>query len=132
MMTLVLSIQVGAESAYATQRTLISTSFMPCTPFSQRSRAKRTPLKATRWYYSMTQIAIGGLSGLSKMAVLVNTSPGNLIFLLTYLGYLPAEHIETPTERLARLNKHRNIDVRISANNFQYTDRTLASANYVR
>lgn len=26
-------------------------------------------------------------------------------------GYLPAEHIETPTERLARLNKHRNIDV---------------------
>lgn len=30
-------------------------------------------------------------------------------------GYLPAEHIETPTERLARLNKHRNIDVGISA-----------------
>ena len=29
----------------------------------------------------------------------------------TILGYLPAEHIETPTERLARLNKHRNIDV---------------------
>lgn len=29
----------------------------------------------------------------------------------SYLGYLPAEHIETPTERLARLNKHRNIDV---------------------
>ncbi|TWU72359.1 hypothetical protein ED733_003013 [Metarhizium rileyi] len=28
------------------------------------------------------------------------------------IGYLPAEHIETPTERLARLNKHRNIDVR--------------------
>ncbi|RMY73550.1 hypothetical protein D0863_03793 [Hortaea werneckii] len=27
------------------------------------------------------------------------------------IGYLPAEHIETPTERLARLNKHRNIDV---------------------
>ncbi|KAF2663406.1 hypothetical protein BT63DRAFT_117795 [Microthyrium microscopicum] len=26
------------------------------------------------------------------------------------IGYLPAEHIETPTERLARLNKHRNID----------------------
>lgn len=33
--------------------------------------------------------------------------------LITFtLGYLPAEHIETPTERLARLNKHRNIDVR--------------------
>ena len=30
-------------------------------------------------------------------------------------GYLPAEHIETPTERLARLNKHRNIDVRMNA-----------------
>lgn len=28
------------------------------------------------------------------------------------IGYLPAEHIETPTERQARLNKHRNIDVR--------------------
>jgi len=26
-------------------------------------------------------------------------------------GYLPAEHIETPTERLARPNKHRNIDL---------------------
>lgn len=29
----------------------------------------------------------------------------------SFPGYLPAEHIETPTERLARLNKHRNIDV---------------------
>ncbi|KAJ6261890.1 hypothetical protein Dda_2689 [Drechslerella dactyloides] len=28
------------------------------------------------------------------------------------IGYLPAEHIETPSERLARLNKHRNVDVR--------------------
>jgi len=28
-----------------------------------------------------------------------------------HAGYLPAEHIETPTERLARLNKHRNVDV---------------------
>jgi hypothetical protein len=27
------------------------------------------------------------------------------------IGYLPAEHIETPTERLARYNKHRNIDL---------------------
>jgi hypothetical protein len=26
-------------------------------------------------------------------------------------GYLPAEHIESPTERLARLNKHRNVDI---------------------
>lgn len=31
--------------------------------------------------------------------------------LIACLGYLPAEHIETPTERLARLNKHRNIDL---------------------
>jgi SH3 domain len=28
------------------------------------------------------------------------------------VGYIPAENIETPFERLARLNKHRNIDVR--------------------
>jgi hypothetical protein len=27
------------------------------------------------------------------------------------IGYLPAEHIETPRERLARLNKHRNMDL---------------------
>lgn len=31
--------------------------------------------------------------------------------LIKFAGYLPAEHIETPTERLARLNKHRNIDL---------------------
>ena len=30
---------------------------------------------------------------------------------LIFQGYLPAETIETPQERLARLNKHRNIDV---------------------
>lgn len=41
------------------------------------------------------------------------TSVDSLMSLLTVSGYLPAEHIETPTERLARLNKHRNIDVRI-------------------
>lgn len=29
------------------------------------------------------------------------------------IGYIPAENIETPIERLARLNKHRNVDVRI-------------------
>ncbi|KAK2464827.1 hypothetical protein APHAL10511_003245 [Amanita phalloides] len=27
------------------------------------------------------------------------------------VGYVPAEHIETPFERLARLNKHRNVDL---------------------
>lgn len=30
------------------------------------------------------------------------------------VGYIPAENIETPFERLARLNKHRNVDVRKS------------------
>lgn len=48
--------------------------------------------------------------------VVKDSSIGKAIFyfkptLLMTLGYLPAEHIETPTERLARLNKHRNIDV---------------------
>lgn len=31
------------------------------------------------------------------------------------VGYIPAENIETPFERLARLNKHRNVDVRSHA-----------------
>ena len=30
------------------------------------------------------------------------------------VGYIPAENIETPFERLARLNKHRNVDVSAS------------------
>jgi len=29
------------------------------------------------------------------------------------VGYIPAENIETPFERLARLNRHRNVDVRL-------------------
>ena len=45
--------------------------------------------------------SIGKISNLPNEYVLMN------------IGYLPAEHIETPTERLARLNKHRNIDVRM-------------------
>lgn len=49
--------------------------------------------------------SIGTLSNLSSEYMLIN------------VGYLPAEHIETPTERLARLNKHRNIDVSMH-NNF--------------
>ena len=32
------------------------------------------------------------------------------------VGYIPAENIETPFERLARLNKHRNIDVCLREN----------------
>jgi hypothetical protein len=31
------------------------------------------------------------------------------------VGYIPAENIETPFERLARLNKHRNVDVSVKA-----------------
>lgn len=30
------------------------------------------------------------------------------------VGYIPAENIETPWERLARLNKHRNVDVSLT------------------
>ena len=49
---------------------------------------------------------------LSRTAVSVcNSSAENACLLNCLLGYLPAEHIETPTERLARLNKHRNIDL---------------------
>lgn len=31
------------------------------------------------------------------------------------VGYIPAENIETPFERLARLNKHRNVEVKSSS-----------------
>ncbi|RIA80268.1 hypothetical protein C1645_6267 [Glomus cerebriforme] len=33
------------------------------------------------------------------------------------VGYIPAENIETPYERLARLNKHRNVNLSASYNN---------------
>ena len=49
---------------------------------------------------------------LSKTAALVGVFRADDTHLLNDIpGYLPAEHIETPTERLARLNKHRNIDL---------------------
>ena len=54
---------------------------------------------------------------------------------LMIIGYLPAEHIETPTERLARLNKHRNIDVRMYKYHYQrafISNPTPAIANYAR
>jgi hypothetical protein len=38
------------------------------------------------------------------------------------VGYIPAENVETPFERLARLNKHRNIDIAAA------TDRERADA----
>lgn len=34
------------------------------------------------------------------------------------VGYIPAENIETPYERLARLNKHRNVDVSLIYGSF--------------
>src|SRR5258707_4161537 len=36
------------------------------------------------------------------------------------VGHIPAENIETPYERLARLTKHRNIDVCISHFNITF------------
>ncbi|KAI1772460.1 hypothetical protein F4818DRAFT_444283 [Hypoxylon cercidicola] len=46
------------------------------------------------------------------------------------IGYLPAEHIETPTERLARLNKHRNIDLSATmlGDNAEKTKSTIKTA----
>lgn len=44
-----------------------------------------------------------------KISSIVNSDDYQNAYI--HIGYLPAEHIETPTERLARLNKHRNIDV---------------------
>ena len=37
------------------------------------------------------------------------------------VGYIPAENIETPYERLARLNKHRNVDLAAATNLEQQT-----------
>jgi hypothetical protein len=60
----------------------------------------------------MIATATGGWSVLLKTTASVGDSLRVASCLLTFfLGYLPAEHIETPTERLARLNKHRNIDL---------------------
>lgn len=54
-------------------------------------------------YWWLVRVVKDGSIGKSRLDVLRAR--------LTLLGYLPAEHIETPTERLARLNKHRNVDV---------------------
>lgn len=61
----------------------------------------------------MIVTVIGGLCEWSRMEASVGScfAPSTRICLTFVLGYLPAEHIETPTERLARLNKHRNVDV---------------------
>lgn len=74
------------------------------------------PQKAIPWSSLTTVIAIGGLFASSRTAALVSPIcfPSYILLPLAHFfspGYLPAEHIETPTERLARLNKHRNIDL---------------------
>ena len=55
-------------------------------------------------YWWLVRVVKDGSIGLSDLQIDCLTTNERL-------GYLPAEHIETPTERLARLNKHRNIDV---------------------
>lgn len=37
------------------------------------------------------------------------------------VGYIPAENIETPFERLARLNKHRNVDVSVYTSSVDFS-----------
>ena len=60
-------------------------------------------------YWWLVRVVKDGSIGMDKIARCLIGG------LFTYFptGYLPAEHIETPTERLARLNKHRNIDVSV-------------------
>ena len=91
-------------------RILISTLCMHYIHSSQRSRDRQMPRKATCLYCSTTPTVIGGWFEWSKItpSVILTDIPQ-----LTFPGYLPAETIETPQERLARLNKHRNIDVSI-------------------
>lgn len=48
------------------------------------------------------------------------------------VGYIPAENIETPFERLARLNKHRNVDVRVPATIAHYMHRAHVPAARIR
>ncbi|KAL0060856.1 protein phosphatase regulator [Marasmius tenuissimus] len=47
------------------------------------------------------------------------------------VGYIPAENIETPFERLARLNKHRNVDL-ASATHAELQDGLLQSQDRLR
>ncbi|KAF9258904.1 hypothetical protein L218DRAFT_908878 [Marasmius fiardii PR-910] len=47
------------------------------------------------------------------------------------VGYIPAENIETPFERLARLNKHRNVDL-ASATQAELQDGLLQSQDRLR
>jgi hypothetical protein len=97
------------------QRISTSSSFTLSTLLWPPLKVKRTPPKGTQWCSSTTATAIGGLFVLLKTAAsasrMAESPNARSSRTNTLLGYLPAEHIETPTERLARLNKHRNIDV---------------------
>ncbi|KAJ6586805.1 hypothetical protein DFH09DRAFT_235062 [Mycena vulgaris] len=44
------------------------------------------------------------------------------------VGYIPAENIETPFERLARLNKHRNVDLASATQSELQSDLTLSAS----
>lgn len=129
----------GVESAYKRQRTSISSSSMPSTPLSPPLKGRPMPPRGIPWFCSTTATATGGSCGSSKTAVLVSLARSRHVYYLTLIltpspsisGYLPAEHIETPTERLARLNKHRNVDVsREGALNFD--QQQLTSCSFLR
>lgn len=90
----------------------ISSSFMPSITLSLPSKGKQMQRREILWFFSMTVTPTGGSCESSRMAALVcYTTLLQQGYGSHYAGYLPAEHIETPTERLARLNKHRNVDV---------------------
>ncbi|KAJ7132874.1 hypothetical protein C8R43DRAFT_895153 [Mycena crocata] len=44
------------------------------------------------------------------------------------VGYIPAENIETPFERLARLNKHRNVDLASATQSELQSDLTISAS----
>jgi len=62
---------------------------------------------------------IGGQASVVKGDSLVLMDDSNSywwlvrVLITQEIGYIPAEKIETPFERLARLNKHHNVDVRL-------------------
>ncbi|KAF7312146.1 Mitochondrial import inner membrane translocase subunit TIM44 [Mycena indigotica] len=45
------------------------------------------------------------------------------------VGYIPAENIETPLERLARLNKHRNVDLTSATHDELQSDLSISAAH---
>ncbi|KAJ6593787.1 hypothetical protein B0H19DRAFT_1092005 [Mycena capillaripes] len=48
------------------------------------------------------------------------------------VGYIPAENIETPFERLARLNKHRNVDLASATQSELQSDLNLSTTRILR